>query len=27
VVKVHNRNMQRHASAHYAPTTQVAPAN
>ena len=27
VVGVHNRNMQRHASAHYAPATHTAPAN
>ena len=27
VVQVHNRNMQRHTSAHYAPATQVAPTN
>ena len=27
VVQVHNRNMQRHASAHYAPATQVTPTN
>jgi hypothetical protein len=27
VVQVHNRNMQRHATAHYAPATQVAPTN
>jgi hypothetical protein len=27
VVQVHNRNMQRHATAHYAPATRVAPTN
>ncbi|HEY3991150.1 MAG TPA: hypothetical protein VGM02_17755 [Acidobacteriaceae bacterium] len=27
VVQVHSRNMQRHATAHYAPAAQAAPAN
>jgi hypothetical protein len=27
VVQVHNHNMQRHATAHYAPATQAAPTN
>jgi len=27
VVEVHKRNMQRHATAHYVPATQVAPTN
>jgi hypothetical protein len=27
VVQVHNRNVQRHATAHYAPAKQVAPTN
>jgi hypothetical protein len=27
VVQVHNRNMQRHATAHYAPATASAPTN
>jgi hypothetical protein len=27
IVQVHNRNVQRHATAHYAPATQVAPTN
>jgi hypothetical protein len=27
VIQVHNRNMQRHATAHYAPASQAAPTN
>lgn len=27
VVQMHNRNMQRHATAHYTPVTQTSPTN
>lgn len=27
VVQMHNRNMQRHATAHYTPSTQASPTN